>query len=294
MAPEMPGAATLAFAGTCVLLAAACAVAVRTFAPYGGRRWLAYAACPASQLAVVAAAALLAREGTIPVGWSVAATLCGAACAVYDAALVRALDAGERASLEHERVRALAEQLEAQRAYEAERRSFSQDCQAAYALAADRLEAVAASLEREGAAPRPLAAELAELDAPEGVWCANEALYAMLSFKERAVRMYGGELDAWVMLPRLTGVTDVELCALVSNAVDALLPALGHGGSAVHLSLRCAHGYLCLEAAVPGCEATLPDHRPLCVLKGFAARYEGDVRCLWEDGGLTLSVLVRS
>lgn len=281
---------------SCLLLVTVCAVAWRAFGRCGLRRRLAYASCAASQLAVVIAAALLWGGGVIAPAWAIAVALCGMACAVYDVALVRSLVTGERAADEHERVLALAEQLEAQQAYEAERRSFTRESQASYALAIEQLERIARVLEgqdEQAAASIAIQSQTAgESSVGDGLWCANEAINAMLAFKERTVRMYGGRLDAQVVLPYRVGVPDVELCALISNIIDAALPALTHGGDVLRVQLYCAHGYFCLAVDAAAREVVLPSQHPLRVLRAYAARREGDVRSAWEAGALRLSVLV--
>lgn len=287
----------LCLAGSCLLLAADLVVAWCAHAARGWRRCLAYTSCPASQLAVVVAAALLARGGVIAPAWATTVALCGVVCAVYDVALTKTLVASERAVNEHARVTALAEQLEAQQAYAAERRQASDACRASYVLAADGFERMAAALDAASADGIPCSAlddAAVEEAADEERWCANEAVNAMLAFKERAVRMYGGAFDAQVMLPNALALPDVEVCALLSNAVDAALPALEHGAKNLRVRVYYAHGFLCVVVAAVATEVALPHQHALRVLKAFAARRDGDVACTWDQGELKISVLVQA
>lgn len=283
--------------GSCVLLAADVVVSLCAHVPRGWRHCLAYTSCPASQLAVVVAAALLAHGGIIAPAWATAVALCGVVCAVYDVVLTKTLVASERTANEHAHVVALAEQLEAQQAYAAEHRQASDACRASYALAADGFERMVAALDAAGANGAACAAlddVAVDEAAGEGLWCANEAVNAMLAFKERTVRMYGGVLDAQIMLPSALALPDVEVCALLSNAIDAALPALEHGASGLQVQLYCAHGFLCVAVTAATAEVALPYQHALRVLKVFATRRDGDVACTRDQGELQVSVLVQA
>jgi two-component system sensor histidine kinase AgrC len=90
--------------------------------------------------------------------------------------------------------------------------------------------------------------------------CENEAANAVLSAKAEAMEREGLGLELAVSLPAELAVEDVDLCALLGNALDnAMEGARGAGGGTVTVRCRADKGLLMLRVLNPAESQIRPD-----------------------------------
>lgn len=262
----------------------------------GVARAAAYLMCPLGQLGVVAAAGLLARSGLLDGAFALVTAVCGWACAGFDLVLVRALVAAEQVDLVGARVRVLREQVAAARLRARAVERWEQDDAATRAAIARRLEGLAAACEQGSYDAAALGDALARASAEgDRAWCANPALSALLELKSRACAAAGCALEARVLAPSRGPLPDTELCALVSELVDAAAAVAApsaDGGARVAFELRVAHGLVCAQVRCPSGQNEEASINGLRVAEMLAARYEGEVRCNVAAGMFEVSTVL--
>lgn len=265
-------------------------------------RLLACALYPLSQIALMLFAMLASMTYGMGDAYSVVALVGGVACAVSNPLLFRSLARAERRDLDRMRIRVLESQLGYQRRHlERVARSEGEALRMRGEVAA-RLGAVAGALEAgdvEGA--RRLLGDAAAAVRPEvGRYSSNPAVDALLEAKASECEAAGVDLEASVQVPDGCEISDVELCAVLSNAIDNALEAcllVGEGGRWVRVDVRVRAGLLVLEVRNPYAESRaaerpapgegpVPEHGwGLGIMDTIARRHSGELVCE-RDGGV--------
>ncbi len=247
----------------------------------------------------------------------------GVGCAVSNAWLISGISEAGELEASRVRARALEEQAVLQRSSlvqtGAELEAAQQD-RARYAEAftriADALQAGDTTAAREG-----LVHTEEVLPRFGGRLCAHPVVDALLKAKMVQARERGAQLTVHAEVPADIGITDAELCAIISNLVDNALAA----ASTVTVRMRVAQGYLVLavqnscspeqaaavgrlkarhlpfrprrarNAEVVAGEATpLPEHGwGLSIVQDLAERREGSFTIDQQDGVLRADVVLK-
>lgn len=233
--------------------------------------------CPASQLAVTLSAPLLAESQLVDATTAVAVAALGMIDALFDVWLARAMVRAAESAAAAQRVELLREQLRAREAVDRSRSARTAEERQFCLTAAEELGRLAAELERPHSAVAGLLSRAAAAADTDELWCQNEALNALLQVKAGVCRAVQMGFEACVEVGEDTGLSDVVLASVISNAFEAVFagaeagaaPSAGAAAAAapvtgadaapdpaapaalsptVRLSGYVAHGCLCVKA----------------------------------------------
>lgn len=262
-----------------------------------------------------------------------AAVVAGAGCAVSNAWLLAGISEAGELEASRARARALEEQVALQQAHLAQTeralavaRRDRERYAAEFARIADALASGDAAAAREG-----LARTEEALPRFGGRLCAHPVVDALLKAKMAQAKEWGVRLVVHAEVPADIGITDAELCAVISNLVDNALAAAvqadAPAGTAptVTVRMRAAQGYLALavqnpcspkqaaavsrlkprrlplrlrsvrhgEGAVDD-DVLLPEHGwGLSIVRDLAERREGSFTLERRDGALRADVVLK-
>ena len=253
-----------------------------------------------SQVAVLAYAVLAGAVYRMGDAYVAIALIGGVICAVSNPLLFRALARSERGDLDRMRIRVLESQLVYQRRHlERARRSEAEALRAreSAALALDAVDQRLGAGDATGA--RELLGDISRTVLPEvGLFSDNQAVDALMSAKALECEKDGISFEASVEIPESCEMSDVELCAVLSNAVDNAMNAcrlVGSGDRWLVVEVRPRAGYLVVdvrnsycpdlpERQVPGSD-DLPEHGwGLGIIRVIAERHSGELVCEQTDG----------
>lgn len=251
-----------------------------------------------SQVAVLAFAVLAGVVYRMGDAYTAVAVIGGAVCAVTNPLLFRALARAERGDLDRMRVRVLESQLVYQQRHLERARRSEAEALRARRSAALALDAIDQRLDAgDAAGARELLGNISQAVVPEvGLFSDNQAVDALLSAKALECEKDGVTFRASVDLPERCGVSEVELCAVLSNAVDNAMGAcrlVGAGERWVAVEVRPRVGHLVVDVRNSYCpdrpqrqeprSDDLPEHGwGLGIIRLIAERHSGELVCEQE------------
>lgn len=253
-----------------------------------------------SQVAVLAFAVLAGTVYRMGDTYVAIAIMGGVICTISNPLLFRALARAERGDLDRMRIRVLESQLVYQRRHLERARRSEAEALRARRSAALALDAVDQRLEAgDASGARDLLGDISHSVVPEvGLFSDNQAVDALLSVKALECEKDGVSFEASVEIPESREISDVELCAVLSNAVDNAISAcrfVGSGDRWLAVEVRPRAGYLVVdvrnsycpdlpERQVPGSD-DLPEHGwGLGIIRVIAERHSGELVCEQEGG----------
>lgn len=253
-----------------------------------------------SQVVVLAYAVLAGTVYRMGGVYTAVASMGGAVCAVSNPLLFRSLARAERGDLDRMRIRVLESQLVYQQRHLERARRSEAEAMLARRGAALALDAVDQRLEAgDSAGARELLGDISQAVLPKvGLFSDNQAVDALLSAKALECEKDGVTFRASVELPERCGVSDVELCAVLSNAVDNAINAcrlVAAGERWVAVEVRPRAGHLIVDIRNSCCPDLPGEHAPrsvglpehgwgLGIIRVIAERHSGELVCEQEDG----------
>lgn len=283
------------------------------------RRRLSVLLFPLSQVVLVVQAVLAGIWYGLGNSFLVLAAVLGAVCAVVNIPLIMLILRAERRDEERALKQAAERQLAYQEEHLAQARRAAEAVEASRRQWGERFDEIAQALDDgDRARAEGLIADARQLVLPPERFCDHSAADALLASKAGECSRLGIDLRVEVALPRTIGVDDVELCALMSNAIDNAMRACT-GLEARRRWVRVASwvraGMLVIDVSNPydevpqeqggsrrdGADAGVPGGRRcegaassspcvsehgwgLDIMRSIAARHNGEVDCVQRDG----------
>lgn len=274
---------------------------------------------PLSQVVLVAQAVLAGIWYGLGNSFLVLAAALGAICAVVNIPLIMLILRAERRDEERALKQAAERQLAYQEEHLAQARRAAEAVETSRRQWGERFDEIARALDDgDRARAVDLIADARQLVLPPERFCDHSAVDALLASKAGECSRLDIGLKVEVALPRTIGVDDVELCALMSNAIDNAMRACA-GLEARRRWVRVASwvraGTLVIDVSNPydevpqeqggarrdgvdagvlggrRCEGTassspcVSEHGwGLDIMRSIAARHNGEVDCTQQDG----------
>lgn len=141
-----------------------------------------------------------------------------------------------------------------------------------------------------------------ELEQWDHRYCGNEMVNAVLRFKSRQCRENGIAVSIQVGFPETAGLTDRDLCSLLTNLFDNAIDACGklpEQRRSIKLQISRHNRYLLIvmrNPAVPGHVFRGPRQGHglgLEIIKEIAEKYDGQLRCRFEEGVFRAEVVLK-
>lgn len=270
------------------------------------RRHLSFLLFPLSQAVLVVQAVLAGTWYGLGDSFLVLAAALGAICAIVNIPLIMLILHAERRDEERALKQAAERQLAYQEEHLARTRRAAEAVDATRHQWGERFDEIARALD-DGDRTRAeeLIADARQLVLPPERFCDHSAVDALLASKASECSRLGIDLRTEVALSRTIEVDDVELCALMSNAVDNAIRAcaeLPERQRWVRVASWVRAGMLVIDVTNPYDEALqarggarqddaalgapcVPEHGwGLDIMRSIAARYHGEVDCSQQDG----------
>ena len=270
------------------------------------RRRLSILLFPLSQVVLVAQAVLAGTWYGLGESFLALAAALGAICAVVNIPLIMLILRAERRDEERALKQAAERQLAYQEEHLARTRRAAEAVDRTRRQWGERFDGIARALDAgDRARAEELIAGARQLVLPPERFCDHSAVDALLASKAGECARLGIDLEHEVELPRTVGIDDVELCALMSNAVDNAMRAcagLPAGRRWVRVASWLRAGMLVIDVTNPYDEASrreggarrageaagapcVPEHGwGLDIMRSIAARHRGTVDCSQADG----------
>lgn len=270
------------------------------------RRSLSIVLFPLSQVVLVVQAMLAGTWYGLGSSFLVLAAVLGAICAVVNIPLIMLILRAERRDEERALKQAAERQLAYQEEHFARARCAAEAVEETRRQWGERFDEIARALDDDDRArAEELIADARQLVLPPERFCDHSAADALLASKVGECARLGIDLRAEVVLPRTIGVDDVELCALMSNAIDNAMRAcagLPERQRWVRVASWVRAGMLVIDVTNPYDEASpnqggvrqddatsgalyVPEHGwGLDIMRSISARHHGKVDCSQQDG----------
>lgn len=262
---------------------------------------------PASQLGLVSSLLCYAIVFDLPTWLFSLAVVVGLLCGPADLALFKAVRESDDRKMASVRVRALEEQMEAQREYAAR---LGREAEAARRVELDvcrELEA-AEDLLASGDAAKA-ASSLMRAVGDESLhgqrFCEHRAVDALLALKAQACEKAGVRTAFEVSLSDDVALPDVEVCAIFSNLLDNALHAckrMERDDLCIELKASVVNGFLVVKTENPCVDDAprprrlregVPEHGwGLRILDGLARRHGGAFETERADGSFRATVML--
>lgn len=245
------------------------------------RRRLSILLFPLSQVVLVAQAVLAGTWYGLGESFLALAAALDAICAVVNIPLIMLILRAERRDEERALKQAAERQLAYQEEHLARTRRAAEAVDRTRRQWGERFDGIARALDAgDRARAEELIADARQLVLPPERFCDHSAVDALLASKVGECSRLGIDLEHEVELPRTVGIDDVELCALMSNAVDNAMRAcagLAAGRRWVRVASWLRAGMLVIDVTNPYDEVSRGEDGP-CRSDGSSAGAPGDRR----------------